>query len=49
MKHYLEDQIYKLSELTGYPPDFLWDRWYECMDEGDSWEYFKGVTLELDW
>lgn len=49
MKCYFEEQIYKLSELTGYSVDFLWEIWNECIDDGASWEFFKGVTLELDW
>lgn len=49
MKNFLLDQIYDLSERTGYSADFLLDMWNECVAEGCDWSYFKGVTLERDW
>lgn len=49
MKDYLLDQIDKLSKESGYSSDDLLDIWDECMDEGQSWEFFKTVTQERDW
>ena len=49
MKDYLMDQIDTLSAASGYSPDFLLDVWNECMAEGNSWEFFRAVTLERDW
>lgn len=49
MKNYLMDQIDALSAASGYPSSVLLDLWNGCMDAGDSWEYFRAVTLERDW
>lgn len=49
MKNYLMDQIDVLSTASGYSAAFLLDMWNECMNSGDSWDYFQRVTLERDW
>lgn len=43
----LQEQIEDLSRLTGYPAGFLLEVW-EDMEDKDL-EYFKAITLELDW
>ena len=46
----LNHEICLLAERTGYPVEFLMDRWIEECVEGDAdWEQFRGITLELDW
>lgn len=49
MKNYLLDCIEELSKRTGYAVDFLMDVWAECMEDGNDWDFFEGVTLEMDW
>lgn len=50
MKSYLEDQIQNLANETGYSFNFLFDIWCEeCEDGEGDFEYFCGVTRELDW
>lgn len=39
-----------LCRKSGYSYDFLIDRYYEVMEEGDGdLDYFIQVTLEKDW
>ena len=46
----IEKTIKTLAEITGYDFDFLMDVWTEECVEGDGdFEYFLGVTLEMDW
>lgn len=49
MKNYLVNQIDALSTASGYSTTFLLNMWNECMNNGDSWDYFWRVTLERDW
>ena len=49
MKNFLIECIEELSRQTGYDFDFLMNVWLECMEDGNDWEFFKGVTLERDW
>ena len=50
IKRYHERRITELSRTTGYSEKFLWDMWQtECEDGEADFNYFEGVTLELDW
>lgn len=49
MKDFLIGKIEALCAKTGYDFDYLMDLWFECAEEGCSWEFFRDVTLERDW
>lgn len=42
-------EIRKLSAVTGYKYEFLLANWFDCVEEDLDWDYFLGVTMELDW
>lgn len=51
---WMKQQIRKLAEATYYDEGFLWAMWKDLREDSeedifDDFEYFKGVTLELDW
>lgn len=45
----LEDLVAELASKTGYDEEFLWDMYWECMEDGCDIDYFIQVTLERDW
>ena len=50
IKNFFENEIEKLAMMTGYTWGFLMDIWNEMVEDGeDDWDFFVGVTLELDW
>ena len=49
IKNHIEEEITRLAEETGYSEEFLYDRWEECMQDGNDWDNFLGVTEEQDW
>lgn len=51
MSRSFEGLIERLSEQSGYPYDYLVDRWEEMLNElGDiDWDEFTEITLTHDW
>ena len=46
---HLEDLVAQLASETGYDEEFLWDIYWECMEDDCDIDYFIQVTVERDW
>lgn len=52
MKNKLILDMERLSRESGYSEDFLFDKYFELMDDPDedhSWDTFARITMEQDW
>ena len=56
VKALLEDAIWSLADMSGYDFEFLWEAWFECLEDlradgetvEEAWDYFRAVALEHD-
>ena len=49
----LETGLRQVSHETGYDERFLWDRYWEMIDDGEDWQealrFVSAVSYERDW